>query len=133
MGGYFIHTILVDGINLWTACELTPCITYLTLSFGINLVFTIGIIWRLAYIRQEIGGILGPEVARVYTSIVAMLIESASLYTVVALLAIIACARRIPMQDALLPMLGQLQVRSLSTCFGRALLMSFFTRLFRHS
>ncbi|OJT01700.1 hypothetical protein TRAPUB_7756 [Trametes pubescens] len=110
MGGYFIHTISVDGINLWTSCELTPCITYLSLSFAINLVFTVGIIWRLVYVRREIsGGSLGREVARVYTSILAMLIESASLYTIVALLAIIACARRIPMQDALLPMLGQLQ------------------------
>lgn len=112
MGGYFIHTISVDGINLWTSCELTPCITYLALSFAVNLVVTIGIIWRLVCIRRKISdGSLGPQVARVYTSVVAMLIESASLYTLVALLAIISCARRIPMEDALLPMLGQLQVR----------------------
>lgn len=118
MGGYFIHTILVDDINLWTACELTPCITYLTLSFAVNLVFTAGVIWRLAYIRREIGDILGPDVARVYTSVVAMLIESASLYTVISFLAIIACARRILMQGALLPMLGQLQVCPLHSCLG---------------
>lgn len=133
MGSYFIHTIAVNGIDFWTSCELTPCITYLTLSFGINLVFTVGIISRLYHIRRKYGRILGPEVARVYTSIVAMLIESASLYTVVALLAIIACARRIPMQDALLPMLGQLQVNPLCARLRRSLLTPPFPRLSHHS
>ena len=41
---------------------------------------------------------------------VAALIESAALYTVYALLAVIACGTNSPMQYVLLPALGQLQV-----------------------
>lgn len=126
-GGYFVHSIAVDGINLWTSCKLTSCIIYLTLSFGINFVFTAGIVCRLFYGRREFGGVLGSEVGRVYTSTAAMLIESASLHTVVSLLAIIACARRIPFQGALMPMLGQLHVRPVYTRLGQSLLNNIYT------
>lgn len=112
MGSFFIHAVAKAGLNLWTSGEFTPCIAYLSLSFSINLVLTVGIVGRLFCIRREFG-VLGSEVVQLYTSVAAMLIESAAPYTVVALLAIISCARRIPMQDALLPMLGQLQVRPL--------------------
>ncbi|EIW55606.1 uncharacterized protein TRAVEDRAFT_82422, partial [Trametes versicolor FP-101664 SS1] len=112
VGGFFIHTVAKAGLDLWTGGEFTPCIAYLSLSFSINLVLTVGIVGRLMYIRHELGSTLGSEAAQVYTSIAAMLVESAAPYTLVSLLAIISCARRIPMQDALLPMLGQLQAIS---------------------
>ncbi len=85
-------------------------IAYLVLSLSLNTVLTISIVWRILWIRHTLRRSLGPKHGREYTSLVALLIESAALYTIVALVAVIACGLNSPIQYALLPVLGQLQV-----------------------
>lgn len=90
-------------------------IAYMALSLSINTTLTLLIIGRLIFLRRQLTKIIGPSHSRTYTSVVALLIESASLYTIVALMTVIACGVSSPMQYVLLPMLGQLQVSAAMT------------------
>ncbi|KAI0777792.1 hypothetical protein BD413DRAFT_441825, partial [Trametes elegans] len=109
VGSAFLDDIGKLGTNLWTNAETAPSLAYLSLSLSINVLLTVPIVWRIITVRREIASVLGKRQAEIYTSIVAMLIESASLYTITALVSIIACAAQSPLQNAILPMLGQLQ------------------------
>ena len=83
----------------------------MALSLSINTILTMLIVGRLLFLRRKMSRAFGPAVSGTYTSVVALLIESASLYTIVALMTVIACGVGSSMQHVLLPMLGQLQVR----------------------
>ncbi len=98
-------------VNLWTDNSTALSLAYLILSFSTNVILTFAIALRLLCIRRTMRKALGDRSSIIYTSIVAMFVESASLYTVVALICIVACGVSSPLQNALLPMLGQLQVR----------------------
>ncbi|KAI0827042.1 hypothetical protein BC628DRAFT_193981 [Trametes gibbosa] len=109
VGSAFIRTVQVSGLNLWTNYRIAPCVAYLALSFFINFVLTFVIVARLLWIRRQMCRSIGSRHTRIYISIAAMLVESAALYTIVTLVSIVACATRNPIENALLPMLGQLQ------------------------
>ncbi|OSD08144.1 hypothetical protein PYCCODRAFT_1358174 [Trametes coccinea BRFM310] len=109
IGCVFLKDISMLSINLWVDVKRAPSLAYLSCSLVINTGLTLVIIIRLIHLRSRISDVLGSRYTRVYFSLVAMLVESAAPYTVVALIAIIACAKRSPLQIAMLPMLGQLQ------------------------
>lgn len=94
--------------------SVAPGIAYMALSLSINTILTVLIIGRLLLLRRQLAKILPHVHNHMYTSVVALLIESAALYTIVALLTVIACGVGSSMQYVLLPMLGQLQVSMLS-------------------
>lgn len=109
----FFPSITSLGINLWSSETSTPGIAYMALSLSVNTILTLLIIGRLLYLRRKLNAIFGTygsDHSDTYTSVVALLIESAALYTVVALMTVVACGLSSPMQYVLLPMLGQLQV-----------------------
>ncbi len=106
-----MRNISLLSINLWTDRSTALSLAYLALSLSINVTLTLAIVSRLIYFRRLLPKYFGDASIRsVYTSIVAMFVESASLYTLVAFSCIIACGVNSPVQNALLPMLGQLQV-----------------------
>ncbi|OBZ77603.1 hypothetical protein A0H81_02403 [Grifola frondosa] len=109
VGSIFLPNISSLILNLWTNTSTVPGIAYLTLSLSLNVILTFAIVGRLVYLRRQSRKIGGPGCGVVYTSSVAILVESASLYTVVAFICVIACGVNSPLQNALLPMLGQLQ------------------------
>ncbi|KAI0765160.1 hypothetical protein C8Q74DRAFT_1371012 [Fomes fomentarius] len=96
-------------VNLWTDNSTALSLAYLILSFSINVILTFAIAFRLLCIRRTMRKALGDRSSIIYTSTVAMFVESASLYTIVALICIVACGVSSPLQNALLPMLGQWQ------------------------
>ncbi|EKM57223.1 uncharacterized protein PHACADRAFT_27907 [Phanerochaete carnosa HHB-10118-sp] len=113
-GSKFGGTLCIAGlgVNLWSDMAATPGIAYMALSLSINTTLTLLVICRLLYLRRKLSRIFEPhgsEQRDIYTSLAAMLIESATLYTAVALMTVIACGLSSPMQYVLLPMLGQLQ------------------------
>ncbi|KAF7792940.1 hypothetical protein EIP86_004043 [Pleurotus ostreatoroseus] len=89
--------------------ETAPAIAYLALSFAFNAILTILLMWRIliarCYLRKSFGGDHG----QLYTSLAWLIVQSASPYIIVALMAIIVTGLNSPLQYALLPMLGQLQ------------------------
>ena len=97
--------------------SIAPGVAYMALSLSINTVLTLLIIGRLLWLRRKISKILGADYKGTYISVVAVLIESASLYTIIAIMAVVACGISSPMQYILLPVLGQLQV-SMTSAFS---------------
>ncbi|KAJ8488033.1 hypothetical protein ONZ51_g3825 [Trametes cubensis] len=108
-GSVFLKDTETLSVHLWTDTIAIPSLAYLTLSFLANVVLTLVIVTRLMLLRRRIVRTLGATHTCAYTSVATMLIESASLYSVVAAICIFACALQSPLQNALLPMLGQLQ------------------------
>ncbi|KAI0336838.1 hypothetical protein GY45DRAFT_1377537 [Cubamyces sp. BRFM 1775] len=109
IGSVFLKDTETLSVHLWTDTITIPPLAYLTLSFLANVVLTLVIVARIMLLRRRIVQILGVLHTTTYTSVATMLIESASLYSVVAAICIFACALQSPLQNALLPMLGQLQ------------------------
>jgi len=106
----FFPNIAGLGVSRWTnSVSVGPGIAYMALSLCVNTTLTLLIVCRLLLIRRSFRRTLGPHHGQPYTSIVALLIESASLYTIIALMTVITCGVGSPIQYALLPMLGQLQ------------------------
>jgi len=62
---------------------------FLGLSLALNIILTIAIVLRLLTFRNRIVSIMGPEYGTRYTSISAMVIESAALYSVVSIVYIV--------------------------------------------
>lgn len=121
------------GVNLWTDTSVAPGIAYMALSLSINTTLTISIIARLLFVRRQLGKAMGKDnPSQTYITAVAALIESAALYTVYALLAVIACGTNSPMQYVLLPALGQLQVCTRFSAQSDQTLIHEIYRLFRH-
>jgi hypothetical protein len=85
-------------------------ISYWSLSISLNTILTLAIVSRLFYVRRRVRGALGDHHSDTYTSIAAMLIESASLYSIWGLVFLVCYARNTPFQNLLLPALGQVQV-----------------------
>lgn len=107
----FFPNIASLGINLWAnSPSLAPGIAYMALSLSINTILTLLIIIRLLQLRRVLFRTIGSSYSQTYTSLVALLVESAALYTIVALMTVITCGVGSPIQYVLLPMLGQLQV-----------------------
>lgn len=106
----FFKNITSLGINLWTnSPSITPGIAYMAVSLSVNTILTLLIIFRILLIRRNLRQALSTH-SQTYTSIIALLIESAALYTIVGLMTVVTCGVGSPIQYALLPMLGQLQV-----------------------
>ena len=107
VGSIFLPNIsqLVD--NPWKRTAAIPSLAYLTLSLSINVVLSTAIVIRLCLFKRQVDSY---HALHMYNSVVFMIIESALPYGIVALLTVVACGTAIPMQTALLPMLGQLQV-----------------------
>ncbi len=85
-------------------------IAFWSISAGLNIVFTFLISTRLLLIRRRANAVLGPSHGSHYTSVLAIVIESAALYSLWALIFLITYARNNPIQNILLPPLGQIEV-----------------------
>ncbi|RPD65633.1 hypothetical protein L226DRAFT_236848 [Lentinus tigrinus ALCF2SS1-7] len=112
LGIVSMRNISLLSVNLWTDRSTVLSLAYLTLSLSINVTLTLAIVSRLIYFRHRLRNlkIYGDTyLRRMYTSVVAMFVESAALYTVVAISCIVAFRMNSPVQNALLPLLGQLQ------------------------
>ncbi|KAG7452005.1 uncharacterized protein BT62DRAFT_275787 [Guyanagaster necrorhizus] len=95
--------------SFWANSSVHFGIAYWTISVSLNVIFTCLIITRLLIIRRQVKAIIGSSHGTHYTSIVAILVESASLYSGWALVFLITYARNSWVQNILLPPLGQIQ------------------------
>ena len=98
------------GDNFWSANAISFGIAYWSMSVALNLGITSAIVARLLFMRSRLQSVLGPRHTELYTSVAALLIESAALYSVWALANIILYARVDVMQNIVLGPLGQIQV-----------------------
>jgi len=103
---------IVMLIGTWQSAlfsGITFTIPDFSISVAINVLVTLLIVGRLLVTRRQIKAALGPEHSKIFTSIAAMLIESAALFSVTGLIFIVAFARQSKVQDLILPSLGLVQ------------------------
>jgi len=112
MGCVLLFQLTQPNANLWTKTTVNFGIPYWSISTSLNIIVTLLIVGRLMFIRQRTRAVLSTNHSRTYTSIAAMLVESAALYSITALLFIITYARNSNLQNLLLPVLGQVQAIS---------------------
>ena len=102
---YSSHTVQVFGTASWT------------LSLSLNVIVTVLIAGRLLYYRSRLREILGPNHGKVYTTIIAITVESAAIYAVFELMALVAFLTNSPTKNVFFPMLGNVQVRYSPTIY----------------
>ncbi|KIK50249.1 hypothetical protein GYMLUDRAFT_112773, partial [Collybiopsis luxurians FD-317 M1] len=95
--------------SFWATKVVKLGIAYWAISAGLNIILTACISARLLIARRRINAIDSRFGVR-YISVAAMLVESAALYSTWALVFLITYARNSPVQNLLLPSLGQVQV-----------------------
>ncbi|KAJ7055839.1 hypothetical protein C8F01DRAFT_1373345 [Mycena amicta] len=93
---------------------------YWSLSISLNILLTLLITGKILRLRRQIKGPLGSHHAERYFSVVAMLVESASLYSIVGLFFIITYARSSSVQNLIFPALGQVQAIAPMLILARA-------------
>ncbi|KZV92734.1 hypothetical protein EXIGLDRAFT_577114, partial [Exidia glandulosa HHB12029] len=113
------------GANLWTRVTVNFLIPYFSLSIALNIIVTLMIVGYLFSHRRSIEASIGKQHAKQYTSVIAMVTESAALYSVFSIIFIIAYGRNDPAQNLFLPALGQVQCIApllilLRVAYGRA-------------
>lgn len=97
------------GANLWTHVTVNFLIPFFSLSISLNIIVTAMIVGFLMSHRRSIQATIGKQHAKQYTSIIAMVVESAALYTIFSVIFIITYGRNSPAQNLFLPVLGQVQ------------------------
>lgn len=99
------------GLSFYSALPLAYGTSYYAVSLGVNVVITILITIRLFQYRRMIMRSLPGEHADQYLSLASVLVESAALYSVFALLFLITYAVNNPMTQIWLAVAQATQVR----------------------
>ena len=98
--------------SLWTHTTVQFSLPYFSVSISLNILLTLLLVGRLFYMSERAKRAIGREHAATYSSIASMLIESAVPYAVTGLIFIITYARNSNVQNLVLPVLGQIMVRT---------------------
>jgi len=102
-----IYQTAQPGASLWSQSAVSFAVPYWSLSISLNILVTIGIVYRLISMMKKVRTALSKSHAKMYTSISAMVIESAALYSITGMIFIICYARLSNVQNIVLPILGQ--------------------------
>lgn len=94
----------VDGGSInWT-------IPFFSLSLSLNIIITIAIVLRLLLFRRQIVLLLGKDHGTQYTSIAAMIVESAAIFSTFSLLFLVPFALNHPLNEVFFQALSGVQV-----------------------
>lgn len=85
-------------------------LAYLCIAVGMNIIYTILVVGRLLSLRSQIKEVLGPEHAKTYTSIAAMVIESAAMYSVLGVLYIASFSKNSDLSNLIFLDISHVQV-----------------------
>lgn len=106
--------------SLWANNTFAVSVPYWSLSIALTLVLTLLLIARLLYIRRKIVSVLGLQYGQTYSSVAAMVFESALLYGLVSLVFIILYGLHNTAENLFIPLLAQVEVRVVQYDFSRA-------------
>ncbi|KAG2090616.1 uncharacterized protein F5147DRAFT_643435 [Suillus discolor] len=101
---------LTSNSPFFTSGSINYTIPYLGLSLALNIIITIVIVLRLLTYRHRISKVLGPGYGTQYTSIAAMIVESAALYSTFSLALLILFILNNPIFGAFIELLPQIQI-----------------------
>jgi len=100
------------GLSLYSKEPLAFGTSYYTISLTVNILVTILIIGRLLFFRKRIIQVLPEEHAKQYISLATIIVESAALYSIFALVFLITYATGHPANQILLATETACQVRN---------------------
>jgi len=111
LGGLSMSILLIyesaqPGANFFVGHAVDFGIPYISLTISLNIIVTALICGRLLYLRRQVGNVLGQSYAKMYTSLVAILIESAALFTALGIVYVIVYARKSQSSIALVQVWG---------------------------
>ncbi|CAL1697904.1 unnamed protein product [Somion occarium] len=109
MSCFLLAQLARPGATLWETSSVNFALTYWSTSIATTILLTLLIVARLMYARYRMRKAMGPGHQASYLSVAAMLVESASLYAVFALVFIITYARGSSVNYLLFGPLGQVQ------------------------
>ncbi|KAJ7219750.1 hypothetical protein C8J57DRAFT_1095158 [Mycena rebaudengoi] len=110
MGILWLKQVAAPAASPWDALGVNWTIPYFIMSLALNLLVTILIVARLLVCRAKINKVLGKKHGAQYTSLAAMIVESASIYSTFSLLFLVPFAINTPTSLAL----SQLFLQALS-------------------
>jgi hypothetical protein len=84
------------GAGLFKGRSLSFGVPYVSMTISLNIIVTLSICGRLLAMRKKVQSVLGLEHAKMYTSIAAMLVESAAPFTIIGIAYVITYARTSP-------------------------------------
>ncbi|EJD47714.1 hypothetical protein AURDEDRAFT_136532 [Auricularia subglabra TFB-10046 SS5] len=76
-----VYQLAQPGAHFFSDIGLQMTLPYFSLSIALNIILTAMIVTRLVMARRSLKEIQDEEQARIYTGVVAMIVESASLYS----------------------------------------------------
>lgn len=101
---------LTSNSPFFTSTNINYTVPYLSLSLALNIIITIVIVLRLLTYRHRISKVLGSGYGTQYTSIAAMIVESAALYSAFSLALLILFLSNNPFSAAFIELLPQIQI-----------------------
>jgi len=108
MGLLFL--IQVSAASPWTPNSVNWTIPFFSLSLSLNIIVTSAIVIRLLIYRRRISLFMDSSHGRHYTSIAAMIVESASIFSVFSLLFLIPFAMNHPLNQIFFQALSVVQI-----------------------
>ena len=84
-----IYTSALPGGNFFSRKSINFVLPYYTISIGLNVLLTSMIVRRVIYLARQVRRTLGEEAGKMYTSAMAILIESAAMYSITGFMTII--------------------------------------------
>jgi len=96
-----LHRIIQPTARVSRHLAINFRLLYWSFSVSLNVLVTLLIVGRLLFVRHQISRAIQASQARVYTSVSAMLIESAALYSFLTIVFLIGYTRRSPLQFAI--------------------------------
>ncbi|KAN0101294.1 hypothetical protein V8E55_001278 [Tylopilus felleus] len=101
--------IQVSTTNPYVTNGINFTLPYLSLSLALNIILTIAIVLRLLMFRYRTVALLGPKHGTQYTSIAAMIIESAAIYSTISITFLVLFGLGNPVSQVFLQSLSQFQ------------------------
>ena len=99
------------GASLWQYTSVDFALIFWSCSISLTIFLRLCIVAKLMLMRRRIRAVMGQDFTSPYISIAAVLVESAVLYSVVALAFIVTYARGSNINFLVIRVLGQVQVR----------------------
>lgn len=103
------------GLSLYSKLPMAYGTSYYAVSLSINIILTILIILRLYLHRRHLVSKLPPQFAKHYISLAAIIVESAVMYSVFAIIFLVTYAVNNPMNQVFLGIAFSTQVRTRNT------------------
>ncbi|KAG6919945.1 hypothetical protein DXG01_013294 [Tephrocybe rancida] len=109
LGVLFLVQVSAPSASLWASSTVNFTLPYFSTSLALNIVSTFAIVARLLYFRYRITSSLGAGYGSQYTTIAAMLVESAAIYSISSLLFLVPFIVNHPIQNVFLGVLSPAQ------------------------